>query len=239
MMCRSRRDTCRRAVLLSAVVFALCTTSVSDATATHVPDGKGAASSRLSGTLPPAVGTTGHRGRQSDKVDRQESCEAAQNPSGTAWRAEQEAVRGRVPVAIMHWTMPGCEHCLALPPFLPATIRTAVASGNHVVLVGDEATSSLQGPGVTWIPVAALAAATAPLDAVYQHASSNAESYEKGCMQRPFLLRALARLLGVPRIAHIDSDVLLLTPIEAWLARIEHPHGVGAQGLHGRHVPKP
>ena len=80
---------------------------------------------------------------------------------------------------------------------------------------------SLRGENVTWIPVSALAAAARPLDDVYQHASSNAENYERGCMQRPFLLLALVRLLDVRRIVHLDSDVLLLISVERWLANLE------------------
>ena len=100
-----------------------------------------------------------------------------------AWEAERAAVRGRVPVVFMHWTMEGCHHCQALPDFLSWAVRAAVAAGNHVVLVGDEPTRKLQGAAVTWVPVAALQPATKALDDVYQHASSNAESYERGCMQ--------------------------------------------------------
>jgi len=150
-----------------------------------------------------------------------------------AWRAERAAVHGRVPVVFMHWTMAHCSHCEPLPAFLPWAVRAAVAAGNHVVLVGDEPTRELQGASVTWIPVAALGSATRALDEVYQHASSNAESYEKGCMQRPFLLLALVRLLRVERILHLDSDVLLLVSVERWLHRLEREKQGGAGGEAG------
>ena len=150
-----------------------------------------------------------------------EACAAVAAAGPDEWVAERAAVAGRVPVVIMHWTMQDCAHCLALPPFLRLAIQTAVSAGNHVVLVGDEVSRSLRGENVTWVPMSALAAAARPLDDVYQHASSNAENYERGCMQRPFLLLALVRLLDVRRIVHLDSDVLLLISVERWLANLE------------------
>jgi hypothetical protein len=149
------------------------------------------------------------------------------------WKEQRAAVRGRMPVVFLHWTMAECHHCEAVPQFLLLAIRVAVAAGNHVVLVGDEATRFLQESAVTWIPITALSADARALDSAYQHASSTPESYEKGCMQRAFFLRSLLRLLRLQRIVHLDSDVLLLVSGERWLAALEarqrHPSGVAVE----------
>ena len=156
-------------------------------------------------------------GAQEGKWDEEEEEEEEEGK----WKEQRAAVRGRLPVVFLHWTMAECRHCEAVPPFLPLAIRVAVAAGNHVVLVGDNASNFLQGPSVTWIPISALMPGARALDSAYQHASSNPESYEKGCMQRPFLLRSLLHLLRLQRVIHLDSDVLLLVSGERWLAALE------------------
>ena len=160
----------------------------------------------------------------------EEGGEGGKEEEEEEWKEQRAAVRGRMPVVFLHWTMAECHHCEAVPQFLLLAIRVAVAAGNHVVLVGDEATRFLQESAVTWIPITALSADARALDSAYQHASSTPESYEKGCMQRAFFLRSLLRLLRLQRIVHLDSDVLLLVSGERWLAALEarpgHPSTV-------------
>lgn len=97
-------------------------------------------------------------------------------------------------------------HTGTLPDYLIRSLEQTRRNNKEVVLIGD---AGLDMPGIKYIPVSDLMQGTSAFDDVYEHMSTNGESFERICIRRWFILRNFMQLNKIEACYYTDSDVMI------------------------------
>jgi hypothetical protein len=105
--------------------------------------------------------------------------------------------------------------------FAHIAFRQAVRASpfNKVFLLTDVLRPGLDG--VTQVKLADYASAAIEFGRLYRHTSVNSVEYERLCFSRWFYVREFVRRHGIERFCIFDSDILLFSPIEHFVAAFE------------------
>jgi hypothetical protein len=102
--------------------------------------------------------------------------------------------------------------------YLDLALRQAARASpdNDLILLTDVLRPGL--PEITQVMLADYRRSASRFEEIYRHASVNPLDYERFCFARWFSVREFAQRHGIERFCVLDSDILLFSPIEAFVA---------------------
>jgi len=114
-----------------------------------------------------------------------------------------EFLKGRLPIILFH---------LGNPTYLSETIERNRRVHTRIVLIGDSTNSHLRG--VTHVHYETLRTPElTEFESKFVNYSTNSAAIEKLCFSRMFYIRKWLQLNGLTSCVHLDSDCVLLRPV--------------------------
>jgi hypothetical protein len=105
--------------------------------------------------------------------------------------------------------------------FLDIAVCQALAAspGNEVILLTDALRPGLRG--ATQVRLSDYQSGAVKFERQYRHTSVNPVEYERFCFSRWFSVREFVHRHGIERFCILDSDILLFSPIESFVAEFD------------------